>query len=320
MKKRVQISHICVGMYIEELEDRSHNRLDNRQFLITSETELKVVLASKAMSAVINTSKGKDVVEETAPAWNVVRSRFEVELDATFPASELQQARKCIETTRPLIKRVFCDAQRNGTFDFDSAQAVVETIMSDALQCASALIATTKLKEHDEGTFLHCLAVSALMIAFGRSLELEEEMIRDLGLGGPVHDIGKATIPLAILNKPGKLTAAEFALVREHPVRGAALLRGVPGISQTVTGICLYHHEKHDGAGYPFGLKDEAIPLAARIAAICDVYDAMVTDRPYKRGWSQSQAIAMMLDSHGHFDRSLLKRFVSQLVVGGSLR
>ncbi|WP_242218364.1 HD-GYP domain-containing protein [Shinella zoogloeoides] len=320
MKKRIHLSNICVGMYIEELEDSSINGFDKRRLLITSQAELRIILASNAMSAIIDTAKGKDVCEAADPSWELIRARFEAELESSFHAGEIRQARECIESTRPMIRQMLSSAHRDGSFDFDGAHGIVEAVMSDALESAGALIAMTKLKDRDEGTFLHCLAVSALMIAFGRSLGLGEETIRDLGLGGLVHDLGKATVPHAVLNKPGKLSPAEFALVRQHPARGAALLRGACDLPQTVLDVCLYHHEKLDGTGYPFGLKEDGIPLAARIAAICDVYDAMVTIRPYKRGWSQAQTVEMMLNSHGHFDRDLLKRFVSQLVVKGSLQ
>ena len=107
-----------------------------------------------------------------------------------------------------------------------------------------------------------------------------------------------------------------FALVK----RGDAIneLAKVPEMPQEVLEICLHHHEKYDGSGYPHGLQGPAIPYLARLAAICDVYDALTTVRPYKRAWTKTEAIATMRDTKGHFDPELLAAFVSQLIGGSS--
>lgn len=201
----------------------------------------------------------------------------------------------------------------------NAASQAVERIMSEAMTNAGALIGVAKLKKKDEGTFLHSLSVSALMmVAFGRSLGLDEETIRLLGLGGLVHDLGKVALPIELLRKPGKLTGEELALIRTHPERGLEMLAQVVSLPKVVLDICLYHHEKFDGSGYPRKLMGSGIPFAARLAAICDVYDALTSIRPYKRASTQAQAIDTMLLSAGHFDPDLLKAFVSGMVINGT--
>ncbi|MEZ2223353.1 HD-GYP domain-containing protein [Rhizobium sp. RCC_161_2] len=191
--------------------------------------------------------------------------------------------------------------------------------MASTVNNAGALIAVAKLKQKDEVTFLHSLAVSALMVAFGRALGHDEEDVRLFGLGGLVHDLGKMALPDAILANTGKLTAGEMDLVRTHPRQGYEMISHLENSRQEVLDICLYHHEKFDGSGYPCGLAGKEIPYEARLAAICDVYDALTTVRPYKPAWSQGEAVNMMMRSPGHFDPNLLSAFMSKMVINGTL-
>ncbi|HCW95396.1 MAG TPA: phosphodiesterase [Pseudomonas sp.] len=126
-----------------------------------------------------------------------------------------------------------------------------------------------------------------------------------------LHDIGKMAMPLEVLNKPGKLDDDEFAIMRSHPERGhAILLNAQSSVSEAVLDVCLHHHEKVDGTGYPHRLAGEQISLLARMGAICDVYDAITSNRPYKTAWDASGSLAKMAQWQGHFDTQLLHAFV----------
>ncbi|QDG94283.1 HD-GYP domain-containing protein (plasmid) [Rhizobium sp. NIBRBAC000502774] len=318
MKKRIRLHQIRVGMYIEELEGSRIVPVPNGRFLISSKADIDRLMRSHALSVVIDTQKGRDI-DADAPAGVFDAAVFNAHLSANFSATQIHLARKTIEETRPHVRSILAEARLHGAFNMKPASQAVERIMSEAMTNAGALIGVAKLKDKDEGTFLHSLAVSALMVAFGRSLGLDEEKVRLLGLGGLVHDLGKVALPIEVLRKPGKLTAEELALIRTHPERGVEMLAGAVGMPQVVLDICLYHHEKFDGSGYLRKLVGSSIPLVARIAAICDVYDALTTVRPYKRAWSQAEAIDTMLLSAGHFDPDLLKAFVSGMIINGTL-
>jgi HD-GYP domain-containing protein (c-di-GMP phosphodiesterase class II) len=122
--------------------------------------------------------------------------------------------------------------------------------------------------------------------------------------------MGKARVPVAVLNKPGRLTDAEFALMKRHPAWGGEILRS-SGVADTViVDVCEHHHERIDGAGYPYGLAGEAISLQARMGAICDVYDAVTSARAYKPAWDPGEAIRQMAQWKGHFDPALFQAFV----------
>lgn len=137
--------------------------------------------------------------------------------------------------------------------------------------------------------------------------------VREAGLSGLLHDIGKAKIPLEILNKPSSLSDDEFATVKRHPEHGfEALLHG--GVGDRVRDACLHHHERMDGCGYPHQQAGEAISLMARMTAVCDVYDAITSNRPYKRGWDPADALSKMISWKGHFDPKVLSAFIE--VVG----
>jgi len=142
---------------------------------------------------------------------------------------------------------------------------------------------------------------------------LSEAQCREAGLAGLLHDMGKALIPIEILNKPGKLTDEEFAIMRTHPERGHALLVEGRGATEAVLDVCLHHHEKIDGKGYPHQLSGEALTLIARMGAVADVYDAITSNRPYKAGWDPAESIARMASWQGHFDPTVFSAFVRSL-------
>jgi len=174
-----------------------------------------------------------------------------------------------------------------------------------------AIISLARLKERDDYTYMHSVAVCALMVSLSRQLGLDDAQTREAGLGGLVHDLGKSAIPLAILNKPGKLTDNEFAAVRNHPEAGHRLLIEGRGAGEIPLDICLHHHEKVDGTGYPHRLAGDDITHFAKMGAVCDVYDAITSDRPYKAGWDSAVAIRKMNEwSSGHFATEIFQAFV----------
>ncbi|MGE0483757.1 MAG: HD domain-containing phosphohydrolase [Gammaproteobacteria bacterium] len=174
----------------------------------------------------------------------------------------------------------------------------------------------------DNETGNHILRMSTATALVGQHLGLDAERCKELLNASPMHDIGKIGIPDAILLKPGPLTDDEWQVMKSHTLIGADLLRGADSsLLELAASIAEHHHERWDGNGYPHGLDGEAIPIEARISAVCDVYDALTSARPYKAPWSEEQAIAYMREQRGrHFDPSVVDVFLELLPQVRALR
>jgi putative nucleotidyltransferase with HDIG domain len=177
----------------------------------------------------------------------------------------------------------------------------------------SALITLARLKTRDDYTYMHSVAVCAMMVALGRQLGLDEAEQRIAGEAGLLHDVGKMLMPLEVLNKPGQLTDAEFAIMKSHPSRGYEALRASGAFREGVLDVALHHHEKMDGSGYPHRLPGDKISLLSRMGAVCDVYDAITSNRPYKAAWDPAASLARMAQWQGHFDPRVFQAFVVSL-------
>jgi HD-GYP domain-containing protein (c-di-GMP phosphodiesterase class II) len=167
----------------------------------------------------------------------------------------------------------------------------------------------------DEDTGAHIERIGRFSTLLAEQIGMEEEVCARMVHAAPLHDVGKVAIPDAILLKPGKLTAQERAIVETHAEEGHRLLKGSSSaILDLAATIALSHHEKWDGSGYPRGLHGEAIPIEGRIVAIADVFDALTTDRVYRKAFAVEEAVAMMRDERGkHFDPVLLDAFLEVL-------
>ncbi len=189
----------------------------------------------------------------------------------------------------------------------------VEELRETRLQIIQRLGRAAEYKDNETG--LHVLRMSHYAQCLALAADYGEAWGELILNAAPMHDVGKIGIPDAILQKPGKLDADEWKIMRRHPEIGAEIIGEDPSeLLRLARVIALGHHEKWDGSGYPFGLAGEAIPLAARIVAIADVFDALTCVRPYKRAWSVEDAVALIREESGkHFDPVLAARFIEHL-------
>lgn len=225
-------------------------------------------------------------------------------------SDELVAARKLCATSHGAVVEMFKHARMGRALELENISALVDDIASSISRHPDAFISLARLKSLDDYTYMHSVAVCALMIALGNQLGLPEALIRRVGLAGLLHDIGKMAIPGSILNKPGRLTDEELQLVRTHPLEGEKKLLATSQVCEMVVDVCLHHHERVDGKGYPHQLAGEQISLFSRMAAVCDVYDAITSDRSYNEGWDPAVAIQKMSSWEGHFDDEVFRAFL----------
>jgi putative nucleotidyltransferase with HDIG domain len=192
--------------------------------------------------------------------------------------------------------------------EFRVQARLIEELAQNDLGTLTALART--VDTNSPWTAGHSERVTNLAMNLGRELGLPPDEIDQLRRGGLLHDIGKIGVPPSILDKPGKLTEEEFAVIRRHPSKGAEILEPIPNL-QKVIPIVSQHHERFDGKGYPNGLSGESISLHARILAVADVVDALVSDRPYRPGWSQEKVLVYTRENAGHqFDPEVVEAFL----------
>ncbi len=248
------------------------------------------------------------------PPRAAARPRTGTRLATQAPASiraEMGRASKTIDSGKSAVRSMFGEARMGHAVEVGEALLLVEDIAGSVMRNANALISLARLKTADDYTYMHSVAVCALMIALARELKLDDDQVREAGLAGLLHDVGKMAIPLEILNTPGRLTEGEFDVVRTHPMEGYRMLLASMDIGAAALDVCMHHHEKMDGGGYPLGLKGEQISLLARMGAICDIYDAVTSNRPYKQGWCPTESLRKMAEWRGsHLDADLFMAFV----------
>lgn len=215
-----------------------------------------------------------------------------------------------------LTKKLMSKLKLSDDIDIDKLKRVINKIIDELLSEGDILISLLKIKDIDDYTFTHSFNVCILSLVTGFCLGYNREELLSLGLGAILHDIGKMRVPSNILNKPDRLTEEEFEEIKNHTVYGYDILKDRKDISNNVASIVLYHHERVDGKGYPEGIKKEDINDFVKIVSIADVYDALTSDRVYRKKLKGQQAIEYLIAMSGtHFDYNITNEFIKHIVV-----
>jgi putative nucleotidyltransferase with HDIG domain len=313
MIKKIATTQLAVGMYIHAL---CGNWIDHpfwkERFLLSDPEDILRIERSAITEVMIDTARGRDVAmpAQLEPALSGADAAAALVPTSVSMDAEVARAFLICTRAKAAVTSMFNDARMGQAINTRESESLVEEISSSVMRHPHALISLSRLKTSDEYTYMHSVAVCALMIALARQLKLPDTWIREAGMAGLMHDIGKMTIGTDILNKPGRLTDPEYAAMRLHPEGGLRILQQSGVLNAAAYDVCLHHHEKFDGSGYPFGLQGEQISVLARMAAICDVYDAITSERPYKKAWGPAHSIREMASWSGHFDEQIFQAFV----------
>jgi putative nucleotidyltransferase with HDIG domain len=324
MLKVISTKQVRLGMFIQELKGAwIDNPFWNKAFKLEDLSDLKKLQVSVIKEVVIDTSKGLDVleqkvqkeiqeqlvsVEEPSPEIKAVLKPARVSA-----AEEQENAKRVIKSSKKAVASMFHEVRMGKAVNAEAALQLVDDIAASVARNEAALISLVRLKNKDDYTYMHSVAVCALMIALANELGLSEAETKQAGMAGLLHDIGKAGVPLEVLNKPGALSDEEFNTVKLHPERGYAMLVQANITDEVVLDVVLHHHEKVNGMGYPNKLKADEISLFAKMGAVCDVYDAVTSNRPYKDGWEPGVSLHRMAQWADHFDDTVFKAFVKSV-------
>lgn len=231
-------------------------------------------------------------------------------------AKELPRAASAYDASKTFIEDVFKDIRDGKDPEFEAARPIVRNFIASVNANAYALFWLTRVKDQDAYTAEHCLRVSVFAISFARFLGMDEQEQEIVGLAGLLHDIGKIKTPDHILNKPGRLTDAEFEIMKQHPVEGYRMLCEREDAHPEVKHVTLHHHERLDGHGYPDGLTAANISRYARLVSIVDVYDAITSSRVYKEAMPANFATNILYKGRGtQFDSEMVEAFIRMVGV-----
>ena len=292
MVRRIAKHLVRKGMFVESVECPDAE-FSSRRFLVQSDETVRAILATSAAYALVNPQKSTVEIDTSTPA-----SRH---------AEERRRTTEAVAAAASSLRGSF-EAVRFGQLQVETLAPVADEIAERIDASPDVFLKVTRLKTKDEGTYVHSLAVSAMMMRLARSLGHGDDAVRELGIAGLLHDVVKLMVPNAILNKSGGLEADEKRLMRSHPEVGYRLLKEQGSLSDLVLDICRHHHEMLDGSGYPLGLTAERISPEIRLSTVCDVFEALTSARPYKRAWSTRDALNWMFDRGHMFDKKLVIR------------
>ncbi|WP_298440858.1 HD-GYP domain-containing protein [uncultured Ferrimonas sp.] len=307
MIKPIPISQVTLGMYIVDIP--GHDLLGIRQQgLIRNPQILRVMQQRGVESVMVDFDRSSVSLHPKTEE----KAKVKRQIKPAPIKQELPRAQKLYDEARQLQQRTMESLYQGDTIDLEEVDDTADKFIDSVFRNDSALSCLRLIKDKDDYLLEHSIGVAILMVMFGRHLGLSGEELHHLCVGSLLHDIGKIKIPEKILNKPGKLTDAEFTIMKSHAMHSREIIKATPGINKISLDVAAQHHEKLDGSGYPSGLRGDQISRYGRMITICDIYDAMTADRVYRRGLTGPQALKRLLDMAPHqLDNELLHQFIN---------
>ncbi|HQS58306.1 MAG: phosphodiesterase [Gallionellales bacterium 35-53-114] len=326
MLKKINVKDIKQGMYLQEIcGSWMQHPFWKKSFALTDPKDVKTLQECGIHEVWIDTGKGLDIeaivhAESEEESSRKVADNLQTANSDVKPVprislqEEVAQARKIHGKAAQAVTSMFQEARMGKALQLVEIVTLVDEINLSISRNPEAFLSLSRLKNKDNYTYLHSVAVCALMIALGKQMNLDPSLMKDLGMAGLLHDVGKMMVPDDILNKPERLSDEEFTVVKSHPLQGWEMLKLSEGAGAMALDVCLHHHERVDGTGYPHRLSGDSLSLFARMGAVCDVYDAITSNRCYKAGWEPAEAIRKMAEwQEGQFDKTVFHAFVKTI-------
>ena len=306
--KKIGIDDLSPGMFLQDVFDKTGRMLYSANAMVSAATQVEMLKLRGVTHVFINTDKGADLAQlsETTPR---IPQRERAYYDEIGAATAVYK--ETLEHVRTSLKNI----RQSKSFDpkdlEDSAQEIVESIARNP----DALVSLSQLKGYDEYTYVHSVNVGILTSSLAREMGYSEEDTLQIAIGGLVHDIGKMRVPESILNKPGRFTDWEFAVMKKHPELGLEIVKDQKrSLSNVALSIIAEHHERYNGNGYPKGITGTNIREAGLMGAVADVYDALTTDRVYRAAWLPQKALAFIFKGADEdYSRTIVERFTKYM-------
>jgi putative nucleotidyltransferase with HDIG domain len=321
--KKINVERLKPGIFVHDFNSGwLHHPFLRNKITIETDADVEKVLEYQIREVYIDTERGLDI--DDAQTQQEVAAEIQTEIDKV-PApvkkegrvplqEELVRAKRLISAAKKTTRRLMDDVKLGKQIDVQQVETVVDKLTESVLNNKDALISLVRIKQKDEYTYMHSLAVSALCISFAQHLGLDAAKTKQIGIGGLLHDFGKVKIPLEILTKPGPLTEMEFEIMKKHVEHGECILRQTTRIDESSIHVTAHHHERLDGTGYPEGLRGDQISLFGQMAAIVDIYDALTAERCYKNSLPPTEALKKLFEwSDGYLNREMVEQFIAHV-------
>jgi len=326
MIKKIKVEQLEPGVFVHDFNcDWRTNNLVASQMMIRDRKIISILQEWGIREVYIDTDRGKDI-EEARPEIEV-RHQTEKALKGlvaskstyvrTIPLrEEIAIARNIKKQAVSVIEKAMDHVRQGDSLEPEGAYDLVNEMHQSVTRNRDALILLTRIRKKDEYTLMHSISVAAYILNYCNVNKLPHEQTMGLAIGALFHDIGKTKTPLAILNKPGKLSDEEFVEMKKHSEYSAEILRQVKDLPSEALDMGLHHHERYDGNGYPHGLKGDEIQFGTQLAAIADVFDAITSDRVYRNGISKVEGLRKLYEwSEHHFEKELTYDFIRSIGV-----
>jgi len=304
MITEIDIADLKVGHYVAEISKQEENFSLTHPGHIKSDLVIKNLIAKGVKQVKIDTSKTKVLDNCNTPLNTVNQKRLLIK--------NVIKAKAIFNESKAIQRKVFEAAQHGKALDLAPVFEITNNTIDEVFKNSDALACVINIRNKDEYLLEHSVSVSVLITIFARFLNIERAIVEQLSVGAFLHDVGKIMVPNSILNKPSKLTDAEFETMKSHVVHSIDIINNTPGISPLSLEVAAQHHEKLDGLGYPYQLTAEEISQYGRMITICDIFDALTAHRCYKDGYSHIKSFNILrgLADKNHLDKQLVDSFI----------
>ncbi len=323
------ITELVAGSYVVDIVEPKDKYKINHPGFVKDSRSIEYLIQQGVLRVRIDTSKSLEnearvelstepAVDDAAhrstaaaPSEPVMQKWDESEDDAGF-TERLVESKELFDEAKGVQEKVLSEIMEGKPVDPEPVAEFTSQSIDTIFDNPDALACVINIRNKDQYLLEHSVSVSVLISIFGRYLELDKDLVQELAIGAFLHDVGKVMIPDHVLNKPGKLTDAEFEVMKMHAVHSRKIVYKTDGLSELTRQIVSNHHEKLDGKGYPLGKSAEELDRYDRMITICDIYDALCAHRVYKQGIAQIKAFAILreLAEMNHLDKTLVGQFI----------